>query len=518
MKSEIAQLKRNLFIQLAAIGLVPLIALVFMTVKVGVMAESIHHATTIENLARSARTHYKAFFDGVLEAVDLERLPSKALAHLESAESDLKDLSLKIPEGKQLAELDINLESQFTTLRNDSSIANLMRLRQDINLASSTLDKISNKLENDSSAQVSSLIATSISLRYFLIGLVTVMLLFWILVVRYLIRKLTIPLDAALSACKEVSAGHLNIDTKKLSEQGDLGGLIANIDLMRKKWAEVVSSMHQQILRMRQSSINLTGQVGELEDNAHKQRSAASSIAATMEEMSVNMDLIAKQANQASSHADAGGRLASSSMDVIGRVSNEVKQVSGIIEQAAKSVSELDAKVAGIGTILTVISDVADQTNLLALNAAIEAARAGDAGRGFAVVSEEVRKLADRTNESTQSIGTMIAEMKQATKQIVVSMQASVDSVRHSVELSREATDRMLEVQSMSASISHAIEDVDQALRQQRTSAVEIERKIMSIVDYAERHVASGSTVAESAQLIESAASAINADVSYFKL
>lgn len=515
--SEVFKLKRNLFLQLAVIGLIPVAALIIVTLRVGTMADGIQSATGIETLARSARTHYKSFVNGVLEAVDLGRLPSQALTDLGSTENDLQSLKLKSASEKALESMDNNLLTQLSLLQRDNSLASLMNLRQGINEANTALEKITHQLEEESRQQVISLIATSVTLRYVMFGLVATMLILWILVARYLIRRLTIPVEAAIGVCKDIAAGQLRLNAKRLHNSGDIGGLIANIDAMRRKWMEVVIALREHTHKLWQSSQTLANQVTELEGNAHEQSLAASSIAETVEEMSTNIDVIARQAQLASSHADAGGKVAASSMAAIDRVGTEIQQVAEMVGLATQSVTALDAMAVNIGGIVTMIRDVSDQTNLLALNAAIEAARAGDAGRGFAIVADEVRKLADRTGVSTHSIGSMITEMKLVTKQIVISMQTSVERVRQSVELGKEAAERMAEVQTMSISISAAIDDVDRALRLQRRSAQEIEERILSIANSAERHAASGKTVSESAQMIERAASSINADIAYFK-
>ena len=515
--SELTRLKRNLFLQLAAIGLFPLTALIFMTLHVGTMADDIQTARSIETLSRSARSHYKGFFDGVLEAVDLGKLPTKAMTNLEAAEGDLQSLQKKVAAEPELATMNANIKNQLSLLRTDNAVSTLLGLRQGINAANSALDGISNRLEEKSRQQVETLIDTSTTLRYTAFSLVIVMLIFWAFVVRYLLQRLTMPVDKAIAMCTMMATGQLVLDNRHATSNGDIGGLLANIDAMRHKWLAVVNALRSQTQNMWQSSHNLTLQVAALEDNAHQQSLAANAIAASVEEMTVNIENIARQAQQANSHADIGGEVATSSMQAIGRVSAEVEQVAAMINQAAHSVLELDAKTVGIAGIITVIQSIANQTNLLALNAAIEAARAGDAGRGFAIVADEVRKLADQTGASTKSISTMIAEMTLATKQIVISMEGSVERVKFSVDLGREAAQCMTEVQNTSASISTAINQLDQALRQQRQSALEIEQRIMSIASASEHHAASGKMVSESAQIIETAAKAISADIDYFK-
>ena len=516
-QSELNKLKRNLFVQLTLVGLLPLIALTLVTLKVGLMADGIRSATSIETLARSERTHYKAFVDGVVEAVDLEHLPPKALAELDLAEVDLRGLQQQASSLSELEALYANIHEQSSLLHADSSLAALLRLRAGINTFNTTLDAMTNRLEEESRQQIELLIATSLTLRYALFGLVAFMLILLLLVVRYMIRRLTLPLQTAIGLCKNIADGQLRADKSLIADGGDIGGLVANIERMRQKWTEVIFQLTEHTQKMRLSSNNLTAQVADLEENAHQQSKAASSIEASMEEMTANMDRIADRAHQATTHAETGGQVASTGMAAIDSLGAEVEQVANLIDKAALNVNDLDAKAAGIGVIITVISELADQTNLLALNAAIEAARAGNAGRGFAVVAEEVRKLADRTDQSIQSISTIVSEMKSAINQIVISMQGSVARVQHSVELGREAAIRMNEVKKMSASISSAIDIVDHSIREQRRAAEEIEQRIMSIVSSAENHAASGKTVSESAQMIDKTAGAISVDIAFFK-
>ena len=162
----------------------------------------------------------------------------------------------------------------------------------------------------------------------------------------------------------------------------------------------------------------------------------------------------AEQTKHALEQAQAGSEL-------VGTTVSQMQQVAQEVDESAKVVEKLGERSKEIGQIVESISAIADQTNLLALNAAIEAARAGDAGRGFSVVAEEVRKLAEQSQESAQHISTLIGSIQEDTNRAVEAMargtakvkdgSSSVDSLGSAFEsiysvvedLSREATDSM---------------------------------------------------------------------------
>src|SRR5690606_5043998 len=114
-------------------------------------------------------------------------------------------------------------------------------------------------------------------------------------------------------------------------------------------------------------------------------------------------------------------------------------RISQAVADAAQRVQELGQQSQRIGEIVQLISDIADQTNLLALNAAIEAARAGEHGRGFAVVAEEVRKLAERSAESTREIAALVENIQLGVTEAVAAVQAGTQEAEVGSRLAVQA-------------------------------------------------------------------------------
>lgn len=141
------------------------------------------------------------------------------------------------------------------------------------------------------------------------------------------------------------------------------------------------------------------------------------------------------------------------------KTSQEIEELATNIRDTAGKLKELDQNASNVGSILSTIQSVAEQTNLLALNAAIEAARAGEHGRGFAVVSDEVRVLANNTQQSATEINALLGELKSGSNAAVGAMDQGLASSSQAVGDAQNAGDYLLE-------ISGQVEEITELNRQ----------------------------------------------------
>ena len=268
---------------------------------------------------------------------------------------------------------------------------------------------------------------------------------------------------------------------------------------------ELTASAHQSAQASEQVSQSVTNSASAV---VEQQQSVGDSLDAINAAMT-SIDNLGKTADTVSSHATKANNEATEGGGAVNMAVEQIISVEKIVNDSAATVDKLGKRSQEIGQIVEAISGIAEQTNLLALNAAIEAARAGEHGRGFAVVSEEVRKLAEESQEAAQKIATLIGDIQAETTNAVDSMQKgnaavragtqSVEKLRDTFDDIRSATDNVaIEAKNMvreldaiakatmkirdnsqaisdkSGHVSREMESVSAASEQQSASAEEI--------------------------------------------
>ncbi|AWB67944.1 methyl-accepting chemotaxis protein [Saccharobesus litoralis] len=253
------------------------------------------------------------------------------------------------------------------------------------------------------------------------------------------------------------------INVKNHDEIGELGlafnRFVASLRTLISQVRHDVDDLH--------ASSDVLGQSANKADAVAKQQSQASDmIVSAVHEMSLATREMSSIAQNTADETESAMRFASQGVEVINKSVVQIEQLYHTVEGASDGAKKLSVESSNISGVLDVIRGIAEQTNLLALNAAIEAARAGEQGRGFAVVADEVRTLAQKTQESTDSIQSMILAVQDGVTNVVDKIQDGFDKVTSSVELAKETEtlldntlSRVTKVKDMSIQTATATEE-----------------------------------------------------------
>lgn len=298
----------------------------------------------------------------------------------------------------------------------------------------------------------------------------------------------------------------LDIYIEPLSRD-DLGRLTRTFNETIQHIRAMVGDISSASSDLQQSSLALQQVSDDVERQVEQGLQQTEQAAASMTEMDSSVRNVSENCAGASVQSSRANEAAKRGEQLLAITSADIAELGDNLSATREDIVRVESHSAEIGSILDVIKGIAEQTNLLALNAAIEAARAGEQGRGFAVVADEVRTLAQKTQESTGRIEEMITVLQQGSVRAVESMNISAskaDATRESVmTIIDEISNIVIQVDSvndLNASSAAATE-------QQAVTVADISRNVVEIQQqYAENQssvVGMGDTADKVAELAQ---------------
>ena len=311
------------------------------------------------------------------------------------------------------------------------------------------------------------------------IGLLIALLLTGL--VALITRSIVQPLQAAVDAMASISSGEGDL-TRNLDSHGrdELTALSTYFNAFTEKLRHVIRQMLDSAGSLDQAARSLGDISSEAQRHSQQQAQQMELVATAVNEVTYGVQDVAKNAEHASSEMHTAEDQARQGQQNIEASLRQIDQLSGTIDKAVEVIQSLASESTQIGSVLEVIRSIAEQTNLLALNAAIEAARAGEQGRGFAVVADEVRLLAQRTQQSTAEIQGMIERLQGNSEAAVKVINESSRASQLTVEQASQAGESLAQIAQslrnltgLNASIasatlqqSHVVEDINQNVTQ----------------------------------------------------
>lgn len=326
-----------------------------------------------------------------------------------------------------------------------------------------------------------------------------------ILVAYWIIRSVTKPIGDTVNMLKDIATGEGDLTKRlNLTQRDEIGELGQWFDTFVEKIHDIVVQISHTALNVASASEEMAASIqqasatsNEIAKGAETQSSAVGESSSSIGEMDKAIKEVADSAVKASDISAKANEQAVKGGDAVSQTIGAMKN----IEESSKKIE----------VIVGVITDIANQTNLLALNAAIEAAKAGEQGKGFAVVAEEVRKLAERSGESTKEITQLIKE--------------STERVSHGTKVANDAGEALNKIIGGVKETTGLVEMISSATEEQSAGADEVKKAIDELAKISEHNAsateelsATTGELAKAADELSGMADELNQIVNQFKV
>ncbi|WP_278957119.1 methyl-accepting chemotaxis protein [Aquipseudomonas alcaligenes] len=322
---------------------------------------------------------------------------------------------------------------------------------------------------------------------------------FGLLVIWFVGYGIARPLKEMAAMLDDIAKGDGDLTVRLQVDRADeLGQIAGGFNTFLNKLQNMIRDVVGSVQKVSDSSEHTADIAIRTNQGVQRQMAEIDQVATAVHEMTATAQDVARNATQAAeaaSHADRsandGKRIVEGTARAISALAGEIGRAVGVVQNLAKDSENINA-------ILVAIRGIAEQTNLLALNAAIEAARAGEQGRGFAVVADEVRNLAQKTQQATEEIQSMIQQLQHGTREVVSVMEQSQARTDDSVQQAQIAASALEEITQAVSVINDMNTQIASAAEEQSAVAEDINRNVTNIGQVA-AEVAGGADEASAA-------------------
>nr|WP_239565520.1 HAMP domain-containing methyl-accepting chemotaxis protein [Brevibacillus fulvus] len=304
----------------------------------------------------------------------------------------------------------------------------------------------------------------------------------------YLSKQLTNPILAVIRHVERVASGDLQVEELQVRSKDEVGKLVQTVNQMAANLrllmagivnsADYVAGSSQELTASAEETARAaevaTQAIQEVSSGAERTVMRAQESARAVDEVALGIQRIAETSALVATLSESSLKEAEEGNQSIQNITKQMYSIHHQVTESAALVKALEEHSQSIEQIVSVITGIASQTNLLALNAAIEAARAGEHGKGFAVVAEEVRKLAEQSEESARQIKDIIHEIQVQTEQAVGSMEKGTSEVQSGLRLVDGTGEKFQKIVTSAHAVALQVNEISFAAEQMSASSQQI--------------------------------------------
>ncbi|WP_027396944.1 methyl-accepting chemotaxis protein [Anaerovibrio lipolyticus] len=424
------------------------------------------------------------------------------------------------------------LEAYNAGAKSATTVASdLVKLADDAAKAADAIDK---QNDEESAAARRNMIVLSVLTLVILVG-----------AAMWITKAITSPLNKMMGICRKLRDGDFRTDNNGVArgdEFGDMERAIDDVCVTLNKLMRQISRSSEQLAASSEELTASAGQSAQASDQVAQNVTTSASAVIEQQQLLQDMRASVDKSNEAvenlgnvagavTNEAKSANDQAADGTKAIEFAVQQILSAEAIVKESADTVNKLGQSSQEIGQIVETISGIAGQTNLLALNAAIEAARAGEQGRGFAVVAEEVRKLAEESQNAAQQITSLIKGIQDNTSDAVASMEkgskavregsASVEKLRETFQAINAASNGVVERAQNMIEELHAVSEDTQNINEKSVRIAgkgdEVSQEMESVSAASEEQSASATEIADASQSLANLAQELQTSLQKFR-